>query len=120
MKTEARQNLQHAAMMMHLLLHFELGNTVYLDSAIRNAIRSMQNRDRYHQFEKAYITHLKKLIKTPVLEQESIFEEMYHFYKDMFIQNNDKKLVLIEETLAWACSRYTRKPIAETMYIKHK
>jgi hypothetical protein len=120
MKTEARQNLQHAAMMMHLVLHFELGNTVYLDSAIRNTIRSMQNRNRYNHFEKTFIAHLKKLIKTPVLEQESIFEEMYHFYRDMFIQNNDKKLVLIEETLAWACSRYTRKPIAETMYIKHK
>lgn len=119
-KSESKQDLQHGALMMHLLLHFELGDTVYLDSAIRNAIRSMQNKNRFNEFEKAFTTYLKKLIKTPTREQLDVFKIMFTYFKDMHLQNNHRRLVLIEEVLAWTSSKINQKPLTETVFYKYK
>ena len=119
-KTESKQDLQHGAQMLHLLLHYELGNTVYLDSALRNGIRSMQNKSRFNDFEKSFTGYIKKLIKTAEREKSGVYKEMYDFYLIMHRQNNHKRLVLIEETLAWAVSKVENKPLSETIFYKYK
>ncbi|MGB4831133.1 MAG: hypothetical protein WBP31_07355 [Chitinophagales bacterium] len=119
-KSESKQDLQHGAQMLHLLLHYELGNTVYLDSALRNGIRSMQNKSRFNDFEKSFTGYIKKLIKTAEREKSGVYKEMYDFYLIMHRQNNHKRLVLIEETLAWAVSKVENKPLSETIFYKYK
>lgn len=118
-KTETRQELTHGAMMLELILHFELKNNVFLESAIRNATRTMQNKNKYHEFEKSFSSFMRKLIKTPHAEQMKVFKEMFDFYKSMLIENKSKRLILIEETLAWTRSKIDGRPLSETIYDKY-
>ncbi len=71
-------------------------------------------------FEKSFTGYIKKLIKTAERDKMSVYKEMYDFYLAMHQQNNHKRLVLIEETLAWAVSKVEKKPMAETIFYKYK
>jgi len=119
LKTDAKQDIIHGAIMLEFILHFELQNNVFLDSAIRNGTRNMQNKNRFLEFEKSFTSYMRKLNKTPKNEQIEVFKEMFEFYKGMNAVNKKRRLVLIEETLAWTSSKVSGRPISETIYDKY-
>ncbi len=118
-KSDTKQDLIHGAIMLEFIFHFELQNNVFLDSVIRNGTRAMQNKKRFLEFEKSFTAYMRKLNKTPKPEQLEIFKEMFEFYKNMNAVNKKRRLVLIEETLAWTASKITGRPISETIYDKY-
>ncbi len=118
MKSKARMELQHGAQMMQMILHFELGDNVYLDSLCRNIIRNMKIEKRYNAFEQRFCSFIKKLIKTPEREQIDIFNDMFEEFIKMKKSSPENIYVFMTETLAWSKSKYENKPLQETIYYK--
>lgn len=120
MKSKARQELQHGAQMMQMLLHFELGNLVFLESLCRNTIRSMQGEDRYNEFDRLFCSYIKKILKTPERELKPVFTNMFNDFIKMKRETPENIYVFMLETLAWCKSKIENKPITETIYYKYE
>jgi hypothetical protein len=60
-----REDLQSLARILSLILHFEMGNLMLLESLTRSATRFMQKKNRYHDLERRFIHFIHDLMKAP-------------------------------------------------------
>ena len=118
-RSGSRAELKHGAQMMQMLLHFELGNLVFMESLCRNTIRAMKTEKLYGKFEQMFCTYIKKLVKTPNAELKSIFQEMFDDFLNLKKEVNENIYVLMSETLAWCKSKIENRLILETIYYKY-
>lgn len=62
------------ALILSLLIHYELGNVEYLPAGIKSVQRFFIKRETFYRFEEALIALLQKLIKQPEYLQASLSE----------------------------------------------
>lgn len=70
-KSVEREDMQSLARMLSLILHFELGNYLLLDSLIRSTKRFLRQKNRLYQLEKEFIHLVNNLLKTPPSEDKT-------------------------------------------------
>jgi hypothetical protein len=76
-RTVAREDLQSLARIVELILHYELGNHVLLDSLLRNTRRYMQQKNRFLELEKRFMLMMKQLVKAAAtVEKVAIFRQL--------------------------------------------
>lgn len=119
LKSDVRQELQHGANMLQMIIHFEMDNKQFLESFCRHVVRSMQAEDRYNEFEKLFCSYIKKLLKTPQVELKLVYAEMYSDFIQLKKNKSEKIYVLMTETLAWCRSKKDGVPITETIYYSY-
>lgn len=69
--------MESLARMLSLILHFEMGNHVLLDSLLRSATRFMQVKNRYYDLERRFIHGISEAIKwVSAREQQAVFQKM--------------------------------------------
>lgn len=64
-RTVGREDLQSLARILSLLLHFELGNFLLLDSLLRTAARFLQRKKRLLELERRFMNGLSEAIRFP-------------------------------------------------------
>lgn len=69
-KGTQRLDIQYFARIMHLLLHFELGNFKLLEFLTRSAYRYLYGKGVLHHFEKAILKHFRKILELPPEEEK--------------------------------------------------
>ncbi|MBK8554715.1 MAG: hypothetical protein IPL65_02570 [Lewinellaceae bacterium] len=69
-RTVEREDLQSLARIMALIIHFELGNTVLLDSLLRSATRFMQKKNRLFDLERRFMQLMSELMKATGSREE--------------------------------------------------
>lgn len=75
-RTVEREDLQSAARMLELALHFELNNQVLLESLVRSAPRFLQRKNRLFELEKCFIHGINDLLRVRNRrEQKKIFQK---------------------------------------------
>jgi len=97
--------------LLYLLVHCELNNSVYFESALRSAVRSMQSAGRYQEFEKKFTAMLRKLTNTPVRERRKLIQSFFDELITLRTENNLQHHVFIAEALAWAKARAENLPL---------
>ncbi|MEZ5015190.1 MAG: hypothetical protein R2794_12950, partial [Chitinophagales bacterium] len=117
--SDKRIELQHGSALLEYILHFELGNLLFLDSQLRNGQRNMQNAGTYTGFEKLFFTYLRKLLKTGATDQADIFAEMHAELLHFKQVQKDKKDVLMLETLAWTLHRSNGSDLVDNMFLDY-
>ena len=55
-----RKDLQSLARILNLIIHYELGNTVLLDSLLRSTYRYLNKENRLSEIEKKFINFFKE------------------------------------------------------------
>ncbi|MEZ4963140.1 MAG: hypothetical protein R2830_25175 [Saprospiraceae bacterium] len=110
-----RLDLQSFARILNLIIHYELGNTVLIESLIRSAYRYFKKGEMFFEMEKVFIQFFKeegKLMsksekKTAFIALKSQFEKLSHLpiYK---------KYSLFDIN-AWIESKITGEPFAEVV-----
>ncbi|MEO6760540.1 MAG: hypothetical protein ABIO24_13860, partial [Saprospiraceae bacterium] len=72
-----REDLQSLARMISLILHFELGNSVLLESLLRSATRFMQKKNRLFELARRFIHFMADLMRAANRqEQQPVFQKM--------------------------------------------
>lgn len=72
-----REDLQSLARILSLILHFEMGNHVLLDSLLRSTTRFMQIKNRYYELERRFIQGIAEALKwASPREQQVVFQKM--------------------------------------------
>jgi hypothetical protein len=60
-KSEVRLDIQCNAKLLNLMIHYELGNFILIESEIVSARRFLEKHDQYHDFEKQVLKAVKAL-----------------------------------------------------------
>ena len=59
-KTSEREDLQSLARILNLIIHYEIGNTLLLESLLRSTYRFLSKRNRLYEFEKSVLGFIQK------------------------------------------------------------
>lgn len=64
-KVELREDIQAISRIAHLVIHYELGNTILLESLIRSHVRYLKKKSRYTALEALIFKHIKTIMDLP-------------------------------------------------------
>ncbi len=101
-RTVGREDLQSLARILSLILHFELGNFLLLDSQLRTAARFLKRKNRLHELERQFMHGIFEAIKLPdVRGQREVFAKVKNDLQTKAKEPETRALLQTFDLLAW-------------------
>ncbi|MBX2890963.1 MAG: hypothetical protein KF734_08560 [Saprospiraceae bacterium] len=111
-----REDLQSLARILALILHFEMGNTVLLDSLLRSATRFLQKKNRLYDLEKRFIHFMSELVRQPnPQEQRAVFQKMREDLQRLASNKSAQTVLQTFDLEAWLSAKTTGQTFAATV-----
>ena len=101
-RTVGREDLQSLARILSLILHFELGNFLLLDSQLRTAARFLKRKNRLHELERRFMQGIFDAIKLPdAKSQREVFAKVKNDLQPKALEPETRALLQTFDLLAW-------------------
>ncbi len=101
-RTVGREDLQSLARILSLILHFELGNFLLLDSQLRTSARFLKRKNRLHDLERQFMHGIFEAIKLPdVRGQREVFAKVKNDLQAKSQEPETRALLQTFDLLAW-------------------
>jgi len=101
-RTVGREDLQSLARILSLILHFELGNFLLLDSQLRTAARFLKRKNRLHELERRFMHGIFEAIKLPDARgQREVFAKVKNDLQPKAQEPETRALLQTFDLLAW-------------------
>lgn len=108
-----REDLQSLARILSLILHFEMGNMVLLESLMRSATRFLQKKNRLYDLEQRFIHFMQELMRQPSeREQQGIFQKMKIDLQEIALLPGAKALLQTFDLEAWLDAKTSGRTFA--------
>jgi hypothetical protein len=115
-RTVEREDLQSLARILSLIIHFEMGNTMLMESLVRSTTRFMQKKNRLFELERRFIQFVSELLRLPEgKEQKEAFIKMKADLKTQALQPGVKSLLQAFDLESWLDSKMSKKSFAEVV-----
>jgi len=118
-----RSDLQCYARLLHLMAHYELGNTEIIESLIKSVYRFMARMENLTVIEEEMFRFLRRSFHVPARklkpEFEKFLEKIKHFEKSRF----ETRAFAYLDIISWVESKVYEKPMSEIIrkkYIQNK
>ncbi|MFN8714016.1 MAG: hypothetical protein ACK5Z2_14305 [Bacteroidota bacterium] len=110
---DVRRDIQHAARLFQLILHFELGrNDDFLETLMRSTQRHLREHNLFGKFEQWLFRTLRNLQETTgERDKKQVFATALEEHKEL--ANSGARDLLIDETGLWLISRSTGKSLRD-------
>ena len=120
-KTVERSDLQSIARILNLIIHYEMGNTLLLDSLLRSTYRFLNKRNSLYQFERRMVNFIreankiadKKTLRNAFIELKEDFDELKRV-------STEKAMLQVFDIEAWLRSKIERKSFAQIIKDKYQ
>ena len=117
--TDLRDDLQCYARLVHLLAHYELGNTEIMESLVRSVYRFMAKMDNLSVVEEEMLRFLRNSFDVPAKkikpELEKLLSKIKHLEKNRFETRSFAYLDII----SWLESKVFEKPMSTIIHDKY-
>ena len=101
-RTLEREDLQSLARILSLILHFEMGNNVLLESLLRSATRFLQKKNRLYDLERRFFHFMSELMRAPSKqEQKRAFQKMREELSSSAVLAGTQALLQTFDLEAW-------------------
>lgn len=112
-----RQDLQTIARILNLIVHYELGNTVLLESLLRSTYRFLKKRDALHEVERKILNFVREAIEAPSAQaRRQVFRSHRAVIAELREDPFARGLLLRQfDVLAWLESKIQGKSFAEVV-----
>lgn len=111
-----REDLQSLARILSLILHFEMGNSVLLESLLRSATRFLQKKNRLYDLERRFMHFISELMRqVSVREQPGVFQKMKTDLQELAQLPGAKALLQTFDLEAWLDSKISGRTFAATV-----
>lgn len=101
-RTVGREDLQSLARILSLILHFELGNFLLLDSQLRTAARFLKRKNRLHELERRFMNGIAEAIKLPdVRGRREVFAKVKNDLQPKANEPETRALLQTFDLLVW-------------------
>ena len=113
-----REDLQSLARMLLLILHFEMGNLLLLESLLRSATRFMQKKNRLFELERRFIHFMADLMRAASRsEQQPFLQKMKLEFHEL---PGAKSLLQTLDLEAWLESKIHARSFAAAVRLKRQ
>lgn len=120
-RTVGREDLQSLARILSLLLHFELGNFLLLDSQLRTAARFLKRKNRLHELERRFMHGIFEAIKLPDSKsQREVFAKVKKDLQPKAQEPETRALLQTFDLLAWLDSKASGQTFASVVREKYQ
>lgn len=110
-----RKDLQSLARILNLMIHYELGNTMLLDSLLRSTYRYLKKANRFSEFEQKMMNFIREAGKPhSKKEMRQILENLKQDFENLSRQPSYGVFDLFD-IIAWLESKISGKPFAEVV-----
>lgn len=111
-----REDLQSLARILLLIVHYEMGNTVLLESLLRSAMRFLQKKNRFFQLEKRFMHLIADLMRAATArERDTAFLKMQEDLEKEAKSPGVRALLQTFDLGAWLESKLKRQKFAEAV-----
>lgn len=115
---DMRTDLQCYARILHIIAHYELGNTKILDYLYKSAYRFTKKDNRINAAEQIMFSFLKNLINANPDEEKEVYENFINKIKKTDKRKIEAKAFIHIDLITWAESKLKRKSLS--MILKEK
>jgi len=108
-----REDLQSLARMLNLIIHYEMGNTVLLESLIKNTYRYLKRKNQVYEFEKTLLQFFQQIVKE--IDKKSLaiaHQELKTAIEEFREQPSEKILLEYFDFTSWIESKINKIPFA--------
>jgi hypothetical protein len=113
-----REDLQSLARILALIVHYELNNTLLLDSLIRSTKRFLRQKNRLYALEKRFIELMQHLIRTSDAKEQTAF--IKSFESDWNTIPGVNALNQIFDLKSWIDAKISGTTFSETVREKYE
>lgn len=118
-RTVEREDLQSLARILALIIHFEMGNTLLIESLMRSATRFLQKKNRLYDLERRFFHFISELMRVPTeRERQHAFQKM----RDDLAQLSDwpgaRALLQTFDLDAWLDAKISNRAFAASVKTK--
>lgn len=118
-RSVGREDLQSLARILSLILHFEMGNTVLLESLLRSATRFLRKKNRLFELERRFIHTILELLRSPDSgEQRTALSRMRADLASLAASADVKAVLQTFDLDAWLESKLTESSFARAVQEK--
>lgn len=115
-RTVGREDLQSLARVLSLLLHFEMGNTMLLESLLRSATRFLRKKNRLLEFERRFIHGLSEILRAPdSTTQRQVFRRMRTELQELYSLPGVRGILQTFDLDAWLEGKVSGQPFARVV-----
>lgn len=115
-RTVGREDLQSLARILSLIIHFEMGNTVLLESLLRSATRFLRKKNRLLELERRFIHGMSEVLRMPdKAEQKAAFRRMQADLEGLATLPNVRAVLQTFDLDAWLESRFSGRTFAQVV-----
>jgi hypothetical protein len=113
-KTIVRQDLQSVARIINLIVHFEIGNNLLLESLLRSTYRYLRKQDRFYEFESRILKFIRKS-KDIITKKEkkAAFVELKVELQILSEKESEKAIFRYFNFMAWLDSKINENDFAK-------
>lgn len=114
-----REDLQMETRLLGLILHFELGNWLLLESMVRSALRLLLRKHSHFKLGKLFLETIKKCVclkQQPNHQENDILLLLQQLKLDALSITSKKRLADYIIFIGWIDSKLTKKSIAQCIY----
>lgn len=120
-RTVGREDLQSLARILQLLLHFELGNFLLLDSQLRTAARFLKRKNRLHELERRFMHGISEAIRLPdARSRRAVFARVKNDLAPKANEPETRALLQTFDLLAWLDSKAGGQTFEEVVRKKYE
>ena len=107
-----RKDLQSLARILNLIIHFELGNTMLLESLLRSTYRYLTKENRLSEFERKIMEFIREAGKPhSKKEMRQLFENLKHDFEQLS-QSPSFGVFQLFDLMSWLDSKISGKTFA--------
>ncbi len=118
-RTVEREDLQSLARILSLILHFEMGNSVLLESLLRSATRFLQKKNRLYDLERRFFHFMSELMRAPsARDQQRAFQKMKEDLNELSTLPDARALLQTFDLVAWLEGKISGCSFAEAVQTK--
>jgi tetratricopeptide (TPR) repeat protein len=112
-RSAEREDLQSLARILLLIVHYEMGNTLLIESLLRSARRFLRIKNRFSELEKRFMRLIADLVKsTSAQEREAAFQKMKADLEQETVLPAVRTLLQTFDLGMWVECKLSRQPFA--------
>lgn len=113
-KTVERKDLYSLARILNLIVHYEMGNSILLNSLIRSTQRFLSKENKLFELERHIVGHIRDANKViGQVEEKQVFLNLKQALKPLTKIPSERAMLKLFDIEAWLDSKIQSKPFAE-------
>ncbi len=118
-QADLRTDLQCYARLLHLIAHYELGNSEIIDHLTRSVYRFMARMQNFTVIEEEMFRFLRNTFHLPRQKLQSAFETLLHTIRQFEKSRFETRAFAYLDIISWLESKVHNKPMAEIIRNKY-